>query len=327
MDMAAEKNQAKDNLRATVKLKFYQKRKFQSNLTLLLISIPALAQVVVFKYLTLPFLVIAFKDFKPAVGILKSEWVGFNNFRFLFGITGKGWEITRNTMLYNAVFIFVGTLVSLALALLIAEIFQSFWSRFYQSVLFLPNFLSWVVVGYAGYALLSTSSGAINGFFGSLGIESVSWYKKVEAWPWILLLANTWKNVGVATLIYLASILAINSEYYEVSELDGASRWNQIWHITLPLISPMIIVMVLLSIGRILNADFGLFYEVPRLYLNPQLIGVTEVIDTYVYRALINLGQVEMATAANLFQSVIGFILIVVSNWIVRRIDPERALF
>jgi len=288
-------------------------------------SFPAIVQIVVFKYLTLPFLVIAFKDFKPALGISGSKWVGLSNFKFLFGITKKGWEITRNTMAYNAVFIFVGTLVSLCLALLIAEVIKSVWSRFYQTALFMPNFLSWVVVGYAGYALFSTNSGMINGVLGSLGFEGIQWYHKVEAWPWILLLANTWKNIGVATLIYLASIMAINTEYYEVSELDGASRWDQIWHITLPLISPMIIVMVLLSIGRILNADFGLFYEVPRLYLNPQLVGVTDVFDTFVYRALINLGQVEMATAANLFQSIVGFGLILVANWVVRRIDPERA--
>ncbi len=289
-------------------------------------SFPAIVQIVVFKYLTLPFLVIAFKDFKPALGITGSKWVGLSNFKFLFGITKKGWEITRNTMAYNAVFIFVGTLVSLCLALLIAEVIKSVWSRFYQTALFMPNFLSWVVVGYAGYALFSTNSGMINGVMGSLGFEGIQWYHKVEAWPWILLLANTWKNIGVATLIYLASIMAINTEFYEVSELDGASRWDQIWHITLPLISPMIIVMVLLSIGRILNADFGLFYEVPRLYLNPQLVGVTDVFDTFVYRALINLGQVEMATAANLFQSIVGFGLIMVANWIVRRIAPERAL-
>ena len=308
------------------KVRLFQKRLFRSNLILFLMSFPAIVQIVVFKYLTLPFLVIAFKDFKPALGISGSKWVGLSNFKFLFGITKKGWEITRNTMAYNAVFIFVGTLVSLCLALLIAEVIKSVWSRFYQTALFMPNFLSWVVVGYAGYALFSTNSGMINGVLGSLGFEGIQWYHKVEAWPWILLLANTWKNIGVATLIYLASIMAINTEYYEVSELDGASRWDQIWHITLPLISPMIIVMVLLSIGRILNADFGLFYEVPRLYLNPQLVGVTDVFDTFVYRALINLGQVEMATAANLFQSIVGFGLILVANWVVRRIDPERAL-
>lgn len=309
-----------------VKVRLFQKRLFRSNLILFLMSFPAIVQIVVFKYLTLPFLVIAFKDFKPALGITGSKWVGLSNFKFLFGITKKGWEITRNTMAYNAVFIFVGTLVSLCLALLIAEVIKSVWSRFYQTALFMPNFLSWVVVGYAGYALFSTNSGMINGVMGSLGFEGIQWYHKVEAWPWILLLANTWKNIGVATLIYLASIMAINTEFYEVSELDGASRWDQIWHITLPLISPMIIVMVLLSIGRILNADFGLFYEVPRLYLNPQLVGVTDVFDTFVYRALINLGQVEMATAANLFQSIVGFGLIMVANWIVRRIAPERAL-
>jgi len=296
-----------------VKVKFYQRRQFKRDFTLLLISIPALAQIILFRYLTLPFLLIAFKDFKPVRGILGSEWVGLDNFRFLFGISGKGWEITRNTIAYNAVFILVGTLFSLILAMMLAEIFHSIWIRLYQSVLFLPNFLSWVVVGYAGYALFSTSTGTLNGVLTSLGMDSIRWYQEPQFWPTILLLANTWKNVGGATLIYLASIMAINPELYEVSEIDGANHWNQIRYITLPLISPTVIIMVLLSIGRMLNADFGLFYEVPRLYLNPQLIKVTEVFDTFVYRALINLGQVEMATAANLIQSVFGFFLILIS--------------
>lgn len=309
------------------KIKFYQKRQFKRDFVLCLISLPALAQIILFRYLTLPFLIIAFKDFKPIQGIFGSEWVGLSNFRFLFGITGKGWEITRNTVAYNAVFILVGTLFSIMLALMLAEIYRSAWVRFYQSALFLPNFLSWVVVGYAGYALFSTSSGTLNGTLTALGLEGIRWYQEPKFWPSILLLANTWKNVGGATLIYLASIMAINPELYEVSEIDGATRWNQIKHITLPLISPTIIVMVLLSIGRILNADFGLFYEVPRLYLNPQLIKVTEVFDTFVYRALINLGQVEMATAANLVQSIFGFLLIYISNLVVKKIDPDRALF
>lgn len=311
----------------TKRIRFYQKRQFKRDLSLLLISIPALAQIIVFRYLTLPFLLIAFKDYKPVTGILGSKWVGLTNFRFLFGITGKGWEITRNTIAYNAIFLVVGTVISLILALLLAEIYKSFWMRFYQSVLFLPNYLSWVVVGYAGYALFSTSTGSINGILTSMGYESVKWYQTPSVWPSILLLANTWKNVGGATLIYLAAIMAINPELYEVSEIDGSSRFDQVRYITLPLISPTIIVMVVLNIGRILNADFGLFYEVPRLYLNPQLIKVTEVFDTFVYRALINLGQVEMATAANLIQSTFGFLLVFLSNLFIRKIDPDRALF
>jgi putative aldouronate transport system permease protein len=210
---------------------------------------------------------------------------------------------------------------------LLSEVFQSIWSKFYQTAFFLPNFLSWVVVGYAGYALFSSRSGLLNGLLVEYGHNPIEWYKNASLWPFILLIANTWKNTGIASIVYLSAIVGINPEYYEVAQLDGANKWHQIRYLTIPLIMPIIIVMVLLSVGRVMYADFGLFYEMPRIYLNPQLIGITDVYDTFVYRSLLNISQLGMVAAASLFQSVAGFVIIVLANWVVRHIDPERALF
>lgn len=303
------------------------RRDLRSNIDLFLMTLPALSLVILFRYLTLPFLLVAFKDYRSTDGLWGSAWVGFKNFRFLFTTSNKGWIITRNTIAYNTAFIILGTILALFLAILLSEIFRSYMSRIYQTALFLPNFLSWVVVAYAGYAFLSTKTGMLNGVLQSIGKDPLNWYQTTEYWPWILLISNTWKGLGVSTLIYVAAILGINPEYYEVAQIDGANKWQQTRYITLPQLTPLIIVLTLLSIGRIMNADFGLFFEMPRIYMNPQLIKVTDVFDTFVYRALLNLGQIEMATAASLFQSVVGFFMILIANWTVRRIDRERALF
>lgn len=308
-------------------LQILKGKRFQTNFTLLLMASPALIQIIIFKYFPISFLVIAFENYKPKDGIFGSEWIGLENFKFIFGVVGKGWQITRNTIGYNTIFIIVGTIIAVILAILISEVFQSGWSKFYQTALFLPNFLSWVVVGYAAYALFSSKSGLLNGILADYGLNPIAWYKNASIWPLILLTANTWKNTGIASLVYLSAIMGINPEYYEVAQLDGANKWQQIRFITIPLIMPIIIVMVLLSVGRVMYADFGLFYEVPRIYLNPQLIGVTDVFDTFVYRSLLNISQLGMVTAASLFQSIAGFIIIIIANWIVRKIDPERALF
>ena len=306
---------------------FLNNRKVRTNIVLFLMALPALLQILVFKYFPLSFLVIAFENYRPVKGILGSKWVGLDNFKFIFGVVGKGWLITRNTIIYNAIFIIIGTVIAVIFAILLSEVFQSVWSKLYQTALFLPNFLSWVVVGYAGYALFSSKSGLLNGILIENGMGPLEWYKTASIWPLILLAANTWKNTGIASLVYLSAIVGINPEYYEVAQLDGANKWQQIRYITLPLIAPIIIVMVLLSVGRIMYADFGLFFEMPRIYLNPQLIGVTDVYDTFVYRSLLNISQLGMVTAASLFQSIAGFIIILLANWTVRKIDPERALF
>lgn len=283
--------------------------------------------IIVFQYLTLPFLVIAFQDYRHVDGILGSKWVGFKNFEFLFGGGGKGWEITRHVLLYNATFIVLGTVLALAVAILLAEVHRSLASRFYQTALFFPQFISWVIIAYFGYALLHTQNGMLNGVLVALGQEPVDWYRQPQYWPVILVISSVYRGLGAGAAMYLAGILRINPEYFEAAQVDGANKWQQIRHITLPSLAPLVTILVLLAIGGIFRADFGLFYQMPRQYANPVLIRTTDVIDTYVFRALREGGQLKLATAAGLYQSVVGFVLVVAANWVVRRIDPDRSLF
>jgi len=307
--------------------KLFIGKDFVSKGTLFLMSIPALAHVCLFGYVLLPWLLVAFKRFRAADGLWGSRWVGFENFKFLFTSTAKGWIVTRNTLAYNAAFIVLGTILALALAVLIAEIFGTIWCKLFQTMLFVPNFLSWVVVGYAAFALFDSRSGMLNAFLESIGADGIQWYQSPEYWPFIIITSGIWKSLGVSALIYVAAILAIDPEIYESAQLDGANKWQQTRLITLPLIRPHIIVLTLLAIGRIMSSDFGLFYQLPRTYQYTTLLSTVDVLDTFVYRSLISLNQIGMATAAGLFQSVIGLVMILIVNWVIRRIYPEQALF
>lgn len=287
-------------------------------------ALPGTLFLLVFAYLPMVGLVIAFKDYRFVDGILGSAWVGFENFRFLFG-TDTAWRITRNTLLMNSIFIATGTIASLTIALLLNEIYQSRMSKYYQTMLFFPYFISWVIVSYFVFAFLNGDEGMANRLVVAAGGESIAWYRSPEYWPAILATANLWNGVGFSSIIYLAGILSIDTGYYEAAKIDGATKWHQIRYITLPLILPLIIILVLLAIGRIFNADFGLFFFVPRD--NPMLYSTTDVIDTFVYRSLVQLGDISMAAAAGFYQSTVGFVLVILANWIVRRINPEHALF
>ncbi|HLZ57406.1 MAG TPA: ABC transporter permease subunit [Ktedonosporobacter sp.] len=301
-------------------------RSLKKSAPLLLMAAPGLLFLLIFAYLPMFGLIIAFKDYRAYQGILGSAWVGLQNFRFLFS-TQDAWHITSNTLLMNALFIVTSLVASLAIALMLNEVRDTskILSRFYQSTLFFPYFLSWVIVGYFVFALLNTNSGMVDKILVQFGLPSIDWYGSPQYWPVILVLVNLWKNAGFWSIVYLAGMVAINPEYYEAAEMDGASKWQQIRSITLPLIMPLIIINVLLSIGRIFYADFGLFFQVT--HDSSRLYSATDVIDTYVYRALTTLGDVGMSSAAGFYQSVVGFILVVLSNWIVRRVDPDKALF
>ncbi|MCR8657688.1 ABC transporter permease [Paenibacillus endoradicis] len=292
---------------------------------LMIMAIPGIVYLLINNYLPLFGTIIAFKDVNFAKGILGSDWVGFKNFEYLFK-TSDAFIITRNTLLYNIVFIVIGTTFSIALAIMLNEIRSRFLSRFYQSVILLPYLISMVIVGYLVLALLDGSSGFINKtILPMLGLEQIAWYSETKFWPYILTIVHTWKGVGYICVIYLAAIIGIDQEYYEAATIDGASRWRQIWSITIPLIVPIITIMTLLAIGRIFYSDFGLFYQVP---LNSGiLMPVTQTIDTYVYRALINLGDIGMSSAAGMYQAIVGFVLVVVSNAIVKKFNKENALF
>jgi putative aldouronate transport system permease protein len=293
---------------------------------LLLMMTPGLLLLLVFNYTPMVGLVIAFKNYRAYQGLWGSAWVGLQNFQYLFG-TSDAWHITYNTLLMNGLFIVTVLVGSIIIALLLNEIRDGgVWlPKFYQSTLFVPYVLSYVLISYFVFALLSADSGVIDKLLTGMGLPSVDWYSSAEPWRVILTLVNLWKNAGFWSIVYLAGMLAISPEYYEAARIDGASKWVQIRLITLPLLMPLIIINLLLSIGRIFYADFGLFYQVPQN--SGLLYSTTDVIDTYVFRSLTVTGNVGMAAAAGFYQAVVGFTLVVISNWVVRRIDPDRALF
>jgi ABC-type polysaccharide transport system, permease component len=280
--------------------------------------IPMLGVVIAFKNMTYPHANI-FMNF------IDSEWVGFENFKYLFK-TSDAWIITRNTLLYNSLFIVLNLVIPVAFAIMLNELRSKFLARFHQSIIFLPYILSWVVVSYLVYGLLHDKNGFVNTtllpFF---GVDPVQWYFKIEAWPYILPIVNTIKNVGYYMVLYMAAIIGIDDEYYEAATIDGAGKWQQILKITLPLLMPVMIIMTLLQVGRIFYADFGLFYQVPKE--SGVLFPVTNVIDTYVYRTFLAMGDSGLSSAAGLYQSTVGFVLVFLANWFVRRIDKDSALF
>ncbi|WP_405083259.1 ABC transporter permease [Paenibacillus chitinolyticus] len=306
-----------------------RKRTFRKKLKryrmLFLLMVPGIAYLLLNNYLPMLGIIIAFKDINYAKGILASEWVGLKNFEYLF-TTSDAFIITRNTLLYNAAFIAVNTFLAVALAILLHEVRHKLLKKFFQSAMLLPYFLSAVIVAYLVYSMLSQEYGFINQFIlAPLGLEPVAWYMEPKYWPYILTLVSIWKGVGYLSIVYIAAIIGIDHEYYEASTIDGATKWQQIKHITLPLILPVITIMTLLQIGRIFYADFGLFYQIP-MDSGP-LLPVTNVIDTYVYRGLMQLGDIGMSSAAGLYQSVVGFVLVLISNLAVRKLDRDNALF
>nr|WP_114298069.1 ABC transporter permease subunit [Anaerobacterium chartisolvens] len=287
--------------------------------------IPGLLYLLINNYLPMAGLIIAFKDVNFSKGLFNSDWAGFKNFQFLFG-TSDALIITRNTILYNASFIVINTVVAVGVAILLNEITKKFLSRFYQSAILLPYLISMVIVSYLVFSVLSVEAGFINNSILPLfGKDTVMWYSEASYWPYILVLVNSWKGYGFFCIIYLASIIGIDKEYYEAAIIDGAGKWKQIWTITIPLIQPTIVMMVLLAIGRIFYSDFGLFYQVPMN--SGALYDTTSVIDTYVYRGLLQLGDIGMSSAAGLYQSVVGFILVLAANLVVRKINRDNALF
>ncbi|RAR43913.1 sugar ABC transporter permease [Paenibacillus sp. MDMC362] len=287
--------------------------------------LPGLIYLLINNYLPLFGLSIAFKDVNYSKGIWDSDWIGFKNFEYLFK-TDDAFIITRNTILYNAAFIVLGLIVSVGIAILLNEIRNKVASRFYQSVIILPFLISIIIVSYLVYAMFSVNTGMVNKtLLPALGLDPVSWYTEPKYWPFILTVVHIWKAAGYSCIVYLAAIIGIDPEYYEAAKLDGASKWMQIRKITLPMITPVITILTLLGIGRIFYSDFGLFYQVPMD--SGALFSTTNVIDTYVFRGLMQLGDIGMSSAAGFYQSLVGFVLVLVSNYVVRKIDKNNALF
>jgi len=291
---------------------------------------PGALWLLLLRYLPMFGIVLAFKDYrayKPNTfwnNIVKSEWVGVDNFRFLFKSPDTGLMI-RNTLLYNITFIILGLVIAVAFAVMLSELSSRFAAKTYQTLMFFPYFLSWVVASYFLLAFLDGTSGMIPNLQKMSGGEVINWYHDTTYWPYILVGANLWKNIGYSTVLYLAAITGIDHTQYEAAAVDGATKWQQIRHVTLPNLRTMITILFILNVGKIFNADFGLFYNVP---LNSgSLYPVTQVIDTYVYRAYINSGSVGMSSAAGLLQNAVGFMCIIAANGIVRKIDPDSSLF
>ena len=292
---------------------------------LYLMMLPALLYLLINNYIPMAGMVIAFKKLNFAKGIWASPWAGLKNFKFLFA-SRDAWVITRNTLLYNVAFILVNMVIGIAIAILITEVKNIKLKKLYQSAILLPFLMSMVILSYIIYALLSAENGLVNNSILPLfHIDPIQWYQKPKYWPAILIIANCWKGVGYGCLIYIASLIGIDPSFYEAARLDGASKWQEITKITLPSLVPTIITLLLLSIGRIFYSDFGLFYQVPMN--SGVLVSTTNVIDTYVYRALIEQGNISMSSAAGVYQSLVGFCVVMLSNWIVRKVDKDQALF
>lgn len=299
-------------------------KKLKKYIPLYIMLAPGFIYLLINNYIPMFGMIIAFKNVNFAKGILNSDWVGFKNFEYLFK-TPDAFLITRNTIGYNFFFIIINLVISLLIAILLSEIKNKFAVKMYQTVILLPFLMSMIIVSYLVYAFLSGESGLINSILKGFNLKEISWYTEPKYWPYILVFVNAWKWVGYGSVIYLASILGIDSEIYEASVIDGISKIKQIWYITLPIIKPTIITMVLLNIGRVFYSDFGLFYQVPMN--SGALINVTNTIDTYVYRGLVTIGDIGMSSAASVYQSLVGFILILAANCITKKFSSENALF
>ncbi len=295
-----------------------------NNRYLYLMLIPALVYVIVFFYLPMGGIVIAFKRFNYIQGIFGSDWVGFKNFKFLF-MSNKLWFLTRNTLLYNLAFIGFGMFCEVTLAIFINEITRRKFKRLFQSFIFLPYFISWVVVAGIVQALLGYEYGIVNGLLESLGVGRVNIYANADLWPPLIVFIRLWKITGYGSIVYMASITGIDPELYEAASIDGANLWQRIRHITLPGLLPTMIIMFLLALGQVFRGDFGLFYQM--VGNNAALLPKTDILDLFIYRALASTSDIGMASAAGVYQSVLCFITIMTVNGIIKKLQPEYSLF
>ena len=304
------------------KKKNKRKADFKRLLPLYLMMLPGLVYLLCNNYLPMFGILLAFKKMNFSVGVLQSPWCGLQNFEFLFK-TKDAWIMIRNTLLYNIVWIAMGTVIAVFIAILMAEISARPAAKVIQPIICFPSMISAVILSFIVYAFLSTNNGYINRAL--LGGDGINWYASAQYWPVILTIVHFWQCSGQSSVIYMASIGGIDKGLYEAAKIDGANKLKQIRYITLPLLKPMVILMLLMSIGKIFNSDFGLFYQVT---LNQGLLtSTTQTIDTYVYRALMELNNIGMSSAASVFQAVLGFLLVVLSNAFVRVVDNDNALF
>jgi putative aldouronate transport system permease protein len=300
------------------------KAEFKRNRPLFVMITPAVIFIIIFSYLPMSGLVLAFKNYRYDLGVFGSAWNGLENFRYLFS-SGTGWTVTRNTIVYNILNLITSQLLAIIIAVFITEINAKVFKKVTQSIIFLPYFISWVIVGTFVYAIFNYETGLLNNLITSTGGTAYNAYDHPGIWPWIICAFNAWKWCGYNSVIYIAAIIGVDTEIYEAAGIDGATIFQRIRYITLPCIKPTVITMLLLQVGRILRGDFEMFYQI--VGNNGQLYDTTDVIDTYVFRSLMTSSNLGMSAAAAFYQSVLCFIIIVIVNKVVKNIDEDYALF
>ncbi|MBU3176552.1 ABC transporter permease subunit [Clostridium estertheticum] len=298
--------------------------KVKKNKTLLLMLLPAVLFFFIFSYLPIAGIVVAFKSYNFKGGIFGSPWVGLDNFKFFF-MSGQAFIVTRNTVLYNLAFIFVNTVLQITMAIFLSEIKNKYFKKITQSLMFLPYFISWVIVGVISYNIFSFEHGTFNSILKFFHIAAIDMYSKPLAWVVIIIIFCAWQGLGYGTVLYLAAIMGIDTEIYEAAEIDGANIFERIRYITLPSLVPTITILTLLAVGTIFRGNFDMFYQI--IGNNGTLFNATDVIDTFTVRALLQTNEVGMAAAAGLYQSVFCFITIMVVNTAVKKHDEDNALF
>ena len=295
----------------------------QKNKTLLYMLLPALLYVIIFSYIPMFGITIAFKNYNYNDGIMGSPWCGLQNFEYL-KISGKLWALTRNTLLYNLAFIVFGVIFEVGFAIMLSEITKKTFKKVSQAFMSLPYFISWVVVSTVMLNIFG-QNGVLSNILTRFGIEDFSIYQQVKQWPVVMVGIRLWKQTGYGTVVYLAAIAGLSQEMFEAASIDGANIWQKIRYITIPGLKPTIFIMFLLSVGNIFRGDFGMFYQL--VGNNQLLLETSDVIDTFVYRSLITTPNIGMSAAAGFYQSVLCFVTIVSVNWLVRKIDPDYTLF
>ncbi len=296
----------------------------RTSLALISMMVPGIIYLIINNYIPMAGLVVAFKQFDYAKGIWGSGWAGFGNFTYLFK-TRDAFNIVRNTLLYNIVFIILGNILAITVAIMLNFLKGQMNKKVYQTLILIPYLISMVVVSYIVYGFLSMDSGFVNKLITAFGGTAVSWYTQAKYWPVILTIVHLWSGFGYSSIVYYATVIGIDSSLYEAASIDGANVWKQIWHITLPGLRITIITLVLMAMGRMFYSDFGLFYQVPMR--SGLLSSATDTIDVFVYKALTQLNDVGRSSAAGLLQSVLGFIMVLSANLIVSKVDSDSALF
>lgn len=299
-------------------------KKIKDSRVLLLMCLPAVVFFIVFSYCPLPGVYIAFTNYNFRDGIFGSPFVGLKNFEFLIS-SGQLWTLTRNTLLYNIAFIVLGNVMQIALAIMLNEIRKKWFKKVSQTLMFLPYFISVVLIGVIAFNILNYDTGALNTLIKSTGGDPIKIYSEAGLWPFIIIFCNMWQQTGYGSVVYFAAICGIDAGMMEAAEVDGATSWQRIRHIILPSLKPTFVILLLFALGGIMRGNFGLFWNL--VGPNSQLFATTDIIETFVYRTMTTQNNFATSSAVGLYQSIFGFVLVMFSNWLVKRIEPDYALF